>query len=149
VQAWSGVRFGGEEPFDGLYLWLAAWLPGFGLLTRQRTDAARQLANPSSPVGTPTLIEGSSFAYHTFRQVDAASDTWEFGACAHGPDASRLATQMTDQIRAWEQHRDRAAQITAYPAGTPDSQLPPGRVLDKRHTRIVISWPRHTAPASS
>lgn len=142
VEAWSGVSFGGQEPFDGLYLWLAARLPGFGLLTRQRTDAARQLANPSSPLGTPTLIEGRSFAYHTFRRIGAASDTWEFGACAHGPDASHLATRMTDQIRAWEQHRDSAAQITAYPSGTPDSQLPPGRVLDRRHARIIISWPQ-------
>lgn len=149
VEAWSGVRFGGQEPFDGLYLWLAAWLPGFGLLTRQRTEAARQMANPSSPLGTPTLTGGRSFAYHTFRQVDAGADAWEFGAYAHGPDASHLAAQMTDQIRAWELHRDCAAQINAYAAGTPDSQLPPGRVLDKRHTRIVISWPRPAALASS
>jgi len=141
-QAWTGVRFGGSEPFDGLFLWLATCLPGFALLTRQRSDSARELANPSSPAGTPALIEGGSFAYHTFRQVDAAASAYEFGAYAHGPDAARLATQMAGQIQVWDrEHRRDDARIAVYPAGTPDGQLPPGRVLDRRHARITISWP--------
>jgi protein-L-isoaspartate(D-aspartate) O-methyltransferase len=143
AEAWSGVRFGGSEPFDGLYLWLAACLPGFGLLTRQRTDAARALADPSSPNGTPTLVDGGSFAYHTFRAIDPAADIYEFGAYAHGQDAARLAEQMAGQIRVWDrEHRHGpAAQIAVYPAGTPDEQLLGGRVIDKRHTRVTISWP--------
>lgn len=142
AEAWTGVRFGGMEPFDGLYLWLATCLDGFGLLTRARTGAARQLADPSSPVGTPTLIGGPSFAYHTFRQRDSGADTYEFGVYAHGPDAARLADQMTALIRDWDRgHRSATAQIAAYPAGTPDDHLPAGRVIDKRHTRITISWP--------
>lgn len=142
AEAWSGVRFGGTEPFDGLYLWLATCLDSFGLLTRKTTDAARQLADPSSPIGTPTLIDGPGFAYHTFRQLDAATDSYEFGAYAHGPDAARLAIQMTGLIQAWDHgHRGDTAQISAYPADTPGEQLPAGRVIDKRHTRITISWP--------
>jgi protein-L-isoaspartate(D-aspartate) O-methyltransferase len=143
AEAWSGVRFGGSEPFDGLYLWLASCLPGFGLLARQRTDAARALADPSSPNETPTLVDGASFAYHTFRAVDPATDSYEFGAYAHGPDATMLAEQMAEQIRVWDrEHRHGpAAQIAVYPAGTPDEQLPAGRVIDKRHTRVTISWP--------
>ncbi|HVB46235.1 MAG TPA: methyltransferase, FxLD system [Streptosporangiaceae bacterium] len=141
-QAWTGARFGGSEPFDGLFLWLATCLPGFALLTRQRSDTARALADPSSPAGTPALIEGGSFAYHTFRQVDAAASTYEFGACAHGPDAARLAAQMAGQIQVWDrEHRRDTARIAVYPAGTPDDQLLPGRILDQRHTRITISWP--------
>jgi protein-L-isoaspartate(D-aspartate) O-methyltransferase len=143
TEAWSQVQFGGAEPFDGLYLWLATCLPGFGLLVRQRTDAARALADPSSPLGTPTLVEGNSFAYHTFRDSGPGPDTYEFGAFAHGPDAARLAGQVSEQIRAWDRdHRHGpTAQITVHPAGTPDQQLPAGRVIDKRHTRITISWP--------
>jgi protein-L-isoaspartate(D-aspartate) O-methyltransferase len=141
-QAWTRVRFGGSEPFDGLFLWLATCLPGFALLTRQRTDTARELADPSSPAGTPTLIEGPSFAYHTFRQVDAAAGTYEFGACAHGPDAARLAAQMAGQIQVWgREHREAVARIAVYPSGTPEDQLPGGRVIGKRHTTITISWP--------
>jgi protein-L-isoaspartate(D-aspartate) O-methyltransferase len=142
AEAWPGVRFGGMEPFDGLYLWLATWLDGFGLLTRKKTGAARQLADPSSPIGTPTLIDGASFAYHTFRKLDADADTYEFGAYAHGPDAARLADQMAALILGWDRsHRAAIAQIAAYPAGTLDDRLPAGRVIDKRHTRITISWP--------
>ena len=139
-ETWSGVRFGGSEPFDALFLWLACCCPGFGLLTRQPPDAARKLADPSSPTGTPTLIDARSFAYHTFRQVD--DDIYEFGAYAHGPQAAYLAAQMTDCIRAWDsEHREALPQIAVYPAGTPENQLPPGCLIAKRHTRITISWP--------
>lgn len=142
AEAWSGVRFGGMEPFDGLYLWLATCLDGFGLLTRKRTDVARQLADPSSPIGTPTLIDGPSFAYHAFRRLDADPDSYEFGVYAHGPQATRLAGLMATLIVEWGHgHRRSTAQIAAYPAGTPDDRLPAGRVIDKRHTRITISWP--------
>jgi protein-L-isoaspartate(D-aspartate) O-methyltransferase len=67
----------------------------------------------------------------------------EFGACGHGLDAARLAGQLSEGIRVWDrQHCHRApAQIAVYPAGTPDDQLPPGHVIDQRHTRITISWP--------
>jgi protein-L-isoaspartate(D-aspartate) O-methyltransferase len=142
VEAWSGVRFGGMESFDGLFLWLAACLPGFALLSRRRTDAARKLADPSTPVGAPVLVAGRSFAYHTFRQVDADADLYEFGAYAHGPDAARLAEQLSGQINVWDRdHRGAVAQIAAFPAGTADAQLPAGYVIDKRHCRITISWP--------
>ena len=138
------MLFGGIEPFDGLFLWLAARLPGFCQLTRARTAAARSLADPSSPAGTPALIERRSFAYHTFREASSGAGTFEFGACGHGPDGDALAGQICEQIRAWDRgHRHGpAAQIAVYPAGTPDEDLPPaGLVLDKRHTRVTISWP--------
>jgi protein-L-isoaspartate(D-aspartate) O-methyltransferase len=143
AEAWSGVRFGGMEPFDGLYLWLATCLPRFCLLTRGQAPAARDLVDPSSPKGAPTVVDGRSFAYHTFREVDPGTSTYEFGAYAHGPDAARLAGQMSEQIRIWDRdHRHgSAAQIAVYPAGTPDEQLPRGRVIEKRHTRVTISWP--------
>ncbi|MGH3888791.1 MAG: hypothetical protein ACRDSZ_19905 [Pseudonocardiaceae bacterium] len=34
-----------------------------------------------------------------------------------------------------------SARIEAHPAGPPDDHLPEGLVLDKKHTRVVISWP--------
>jgi protein-L-isoaspartate(D-aspartate) O-methyltransferase len=141
VEAWTGVRFGGMEPFDGLFLWLATCMPDFCLLSRQPTDTARRLADPASPIGTPTHVDGNSFAYLTYRKTD--QDTYEFGAYAHGPDAEKLAEQMSEQIRVWDRdHRHgSAAQITVYPAGTPDEQLPGGRVLRKRHTKVTLSWP--------
>lgn len=142
TEQWTGVRFADLEPFDGVYLWLATYLDNFGLLTRKETSTARQLVKPVSPVGTPTLIDGPSFAYLTFRQLAAAADKYEFGVYAHGADAPRLADRMAALIGGWSRgHRTSAAQISAYPAGTPDEQLPAGLVIGKRHTRITISWP--------
>jgi protein-L-isoaspartate(D-aspartate) O-methyltransferase len=143
VQAWSGVRFGAMEPFDGLFLWLATGLSDFCLLSRARTDAARELVDPASPIATPTLLGKSSFAYLTFREVDPETSTHEFGAYAHGPEAEQLAEELTEQVRAWDRdHRHGpAARICVYPAETPVADLPQGRVIEKRHTKVTISWP--------
>lgn len=143
TQGWSGVRFGGMEPFDGLFLWLATTLPRFGLLTRTRTDTARDLVDPASPLGTPTLLEGGSFAYLTFRQIDPEPDTFEFGAHGHGPDADTLVEAMNHQIRAWDDdHRHGpGARITIHPAGPPHGEFPRGRVIPKHHTTVIITWP--------
>jgi len=118
-------------------------LPDFCLLTRARTDAAHNLVDPASPIGRPTLLGGRSFAYLTFREVDPDTSTYEFGCYAHGPDAERLAEAMSEQVRLWDRdHRGGpAARIAVYPAGTPHDQIPQGRVIEKRHTNVTISWP--------
>jgi protein-L-isoaspartate(D-aspartate) O-methyltransferase len=143
VEAWSGVRFGRMEPFDALFLWLATRPSTVCLLTRKRTEAARVLADPASPIGTPTFVSGRSLAYLTFRELDSDAGTYEFGAIAHGPAAQRLTDEINEQVRLWDRdHRHGPpAQITVYPTGTPDEQLADGHVIDKRHTRITISWP--------
>ncbi len=50
-----------------------------------------------------------------------------------------LAERLGEQIRAWDQDRTAQPVITAYPAGTLDDQLPGGFVIDKQHTRLVVS----------
>jgi hypothetical protein len=35
----------------------------------------------------------------------------------------------------------KSARIEVYPAATPETELPAGRFIDKKHTRVVISWP--------
>jgi hypothetical protein len=56
------------------------------------------------------------------------------------PSRQQLAERLCAQIRAWD--RDRAARpvITAYPADTPDYQLPGGLVIGMRHIRLVVSF---------
>jgi protein-L-isoaspartate(D-aspartate) O-methyltransferase len=143
AEAWSGVRFGRMEPFDDLFLWLATRSSTICLLTRKRTDAARALVDPASPMGTPTIVAGRSFVYLTFREADQETGTYEFGAIAHGPLAKSLAEEVSDEVRLWDRNHRRgpAARIAVHPAGTPDEQLGEGHVIDKRHTRITISWP--------
>jgi protein-L-isoaspartate(D-aspartate) O-methyltransferase len=87
------------ESFDRLFLWLATSLDRFCLLSRARTDSARELVDPASPIGTPTLLSDDGFAYVAFRQVDP--ETYEFGAYAHGPAVETIAATVVEQIRVW------------------------------------------------
>lgn len=48
---------------------------------------------------------------------------------------------MIRRIQSWDRP-SLNARIQAHPAGTPDDHLTEGLVLDKKHTRVVISWPR-------
>lgn len=143
VEAWSGVRFGAMEPFDGLMLWLATCLDDFCLLSRARTDTARALVDPASPIATPTLLGGRSFAYLTYRRVEASDGVFEFGAYAHGEDAAELAEVLVDQIVVWDRDHRRGAGacIRVYPAGVAGDEVAADRIVAKRHTNVTISWP--------
>ncbi|WP_067966339.1 methyltransferase, FxLD system [Nocardiopsis trehalosi] len=141
---WSGVEIGGEEPFDGLDLWLACTSgPAFALMVATKAARAAGLVASASPVGVAALVDGASFAYRTVRPAQAA-DAYEFGARAHGPDGSSLAARLADRIREWDRgHRHGPGPVLqVHPAGTPDDRLPSSDlVVDKTHTRITISWP--------
>ncbi len=90
--------------------------------------------------GAPTMVAGGSFAYRTARRIDSDRSRFEFGVYAHDPDAEGLADQYAGLIRTWDRdHRHgTGARIKVYPAATPDTDLPKGRLIDKRHTRVVI-----------
>ena len=149
VECWSGVVF---DHVDELDLWLATAVPVFGILAA--TDAsidrglvARSATPRSANRGVPTAVSGGSLAYRTKRPIEGAND-FETGVYAHGPEAEALAEEYVELLRTWDcEHRNGpGARIAVYPAATPDEKLPTGRVIDKRHTRVVISWPGRRAP---
>lgn len=144
VERWSGVEVGGFEPFDELDLWVATVADDFGLLTATKDAIDSSLVAASARVGAKTIVTGGTFAYRApARPVDGDRTRFEFGVYAHGPEAEALAEEYVDLIRTWDrEHRGGpGARIEVYPAVTPDAELPPGRVIDKKHTRVVISWP--------
>ncbi len=143
VERWSGVEVGGFEPFDELDLWLATVVDEFGLLAAKKTAIDSGLVAASTRMGAKTVVAGGTFAYRASRPTSTARTTFEFGVYAHGPDAESLADEYVDLIRTWDRdhRRGREARIEVYPAGTPDADIPEGRVIDKKHTRVVISWP--------
>ena len=140
VQAWSQVVIGPGERFDGLHLWLALAVPGFCRLIAQREAVDRGVVAHAWPLGVPTAVIGNSLAYLGLRPVTPDRQWVEFGVYAHGPDADTLAHQMLQRIQSWDR-TSLNAHIEAHPADTPDDHLPEGLILDKKHTRIVISWP--------
>lgn len=142
AEVWSGATIGGYESWDQLDLWLATVLPDYALLTAKPSARDQGIVATASPMGTSTLLNGDSFAYRALRPLDAERTRFEFGAIGHGPDAHEAAQRLVEQIQTWDRdHRSDQARFEVHPAGTPDDRLPAGRIVDKRHTRITISWP--------
>ena len=140
VEVATPLTVDGFEELDRLDLWLADTLPGFALLAA--TPAARRIVLTASPGGAPTLLTDDGLAYRTLRRTGPDSGEFRLGACGHGPDAAALAHRVAEQIRAWDQgHRHDRPRFEVYPASTPDDRLPPGPVVERRHSRIAVTWP--------
>lgn len=143
VDAWSGVTVGAYDRFDGLHLWLAMSLPSFGLLIAEKEAADRSVVAHAWGLGVPTAVHGGTIAYLGLHRISSDGTTWEFGAYGHGPDAEQLVHEVVGHIRSWD-GTSLNAHIEVYPAETPDDQLSSeALVLDRRHRRVVVSWPRN------
>ncbi|SEP02557.1 methyltransferase, FxLD system [Actinacidiphila rubida] len=139
--AWSGVTLGGMESNEHLDLWLTTALDNLPLMAAKPGARKRGLVASASPLGVPTLVDGGTFAYRTVRATDA-EDRFELGAIGHGPHGQQLAKRLVAEIQIWDrEHRGDRARIEVDPAGTPDDRLPAGRHIERRHTRVTITWP--------
>jgi protein-L-isoaspartate(D-aspartate) O-methyltransferase len=132
------VRSGGGSP--DLDLWLATHLPGFAMMGAEQSAIDNGVVNPSLQWGTPAFVVDATLAYRGAWHK-AGDAGFEHVVYAHGPEAARAADQMADQIRAWDRAGRPAATLHVVPGNTPDSELPAGPVLNKRHTRLVFTWP--------
>lgn len=141
AEIWTGVRAGRQESIDTLQLYLATALPGFCLMAVD-PDLDTGLVAPSNKWFSLATVERDTFAYVTMRRMDDDVSV-EFGVHAFGPEGPALAESVATQVRAWdrEQRGGTGPRIDVYPAGTPEEQLPAGRVIDKEHCRVTLSWP--------
>jgi protein-L-isoaspartate(D-aspartate) O-methyltransferase len=146
VEVWTGVVIERMVPFDTLQLWLATALDGYCRISVD-PELDTGLVAPITRRSTDSAVDGGSVAYLAARRLDQS--TAEFGVHAFGPGAATLAEAMADQVRIWDRHHRQGPgpRIAIYPAHIPDDQLPDGRVIDKRHVRITISWPSVGDPA--
>lgn len=144
VERWSGVVF--DQP-DELELWLGTATSVLGLLTAKEGPIERGLVARSTIRGVPTAVSGGSFAYRTKRPIDGTNE-FELGVYAHGPEAESVAEDYVELIWTWDRDHRRGSQarIEVHPAATPTAELPQGCVIDKKHTRVVISWPGTRVP---
>ncbi|MDX3867648.1 methyltransferase, FxLD system [Streptomyces europaeiscabiei] len=141
VEAWSGVTVAGDESTEHLDLWLTTALDNLPLMAAKIGARKRGLVASASPIGVPTLVDGDSFAYRTARPTDDP-DRYELGAIRHGPQGQKVADRLVEEIQVWHSdHRAHRAHIEVHPAGTPDDRLPAGRLVDRPHTRVTITWP--------
>ncbi|GAA2536958.1 methyltransferase, FxLD system [Pseudonocardia hydrocarbonoxydans] len=140
VTRWTGVEF---DHVDDLDLWLGLRLPAAGILTADReiTDLGRPTS--VTRAGAPTLVTDGGFAYRTKRPIPE-TDTFETGVLAWGRDAADLADHYARTVAEWGRYRaagGRGPRLTVVAARTPIEPDPRHRVLEKNHTRIVVSWP--------
>ncbi|MFJ6214508.1 methyltransferase, FxLD system [Streptomyces sp. NPDC092296] len=142
-EVWTGVTIGVSELLDTLQMHLAITLPGFCIMVVD-PDLDSGIVAPTNKGFALAAVdgEGRTFAYLTTRRTEDNTHV-EFGVHALGPDAAAFAETIAGHLRDWaDEHRGGPSPvIRVYPAGTPDDQVPGGRVIDKVHSRISLSWP--------
>jgi protein-L-isoaspartate(D-aspartate) O-methyltransferase len=140
-QAWPGVTIGRSEPFDFLFLWFATALPGFARLMVDADQGDPGLAGPGERFFPFAEVEGGSLAYMVTRPTED-DDRVEIGARAFGPNGAQAAEVIADALRTWDRdHRHGPGpRYLVVPSGY-DGPAPDGHIVDKRHSRIVVSWP--------
>ncbi|MDT3397673.1 methyltransferase, FxLD system [Streptomyces sp. B1866] len=150
AETWTGVIVGRWESYEMLQLYLATVLPDFCIMAVD-PDLDTGLVSPRHKGFAMAAVDKANFAYVTTRRTPDDKSA-EFGVHAFGPDGPAFAETVADHVRAWdrEQRGGPGPEISVYPAATPDDQLPElsiGRVINKVHCRVVLSWPT-AAPAA-
>jgi protein-L-isoaspartate(D-aspartate) O-methyltransferase len=143
-ESWSGILVGGMEPWDDLDMWLATVSPSYGYLTATDQGLSTGLVTLTLRWGMSAVWDQDSLAYLTLRPVTDDRTEFEFGAYAHGPNAAELADQLVAHIRSWDrdQRHGTGPYFEVHPKDALDGDLPRGLVVEKRHSRVTVSWPK-------
>ncbi|MFJ4125991.1 methyltransferase, FxLD system [[Kitasatospora] papulosa] len=149
----TGVTMTGASSYFGsLQLYLATTLPGFCRLAAHR-EPEEGVTEVAKGRDVPAIIADASLAYPTYVQsrngTAPEEKEYEWVIHAFGEQGPQLAEHLLTALRFWDRHL-RAADnnehtdpvLTVYPAGTLDEDLPAGHVVDKRHCRMVFTWPK-------
>jgi len=140
--AWAGVSLPPRTVLADLDLWLAVRITAAGqqfvLLTAQQEAVDAGVVAPGWRFGTPAVLHHGTFCYRSaLRWTDGRFD---LGARAHGSEAAAAAERMAGDMRAWLDAGSPQPVLHVLPAGTPDGDLPAGTVLDRRHSRVVLTF---------
>ncbi|RFU41250.1 methyltransferase, FxLD system [Actinomadura logoneensis] len=141
-QAWAGFSLAPRTVLADLDLWLATRLVGeadeFVILTAQEAAVESGVVAPAWRFGTPATVETGAFCYRS--ELLWTGQKFDVGAIAHGPHASAAAKRMVEHMRAWVEASSPSPALRVFAAQTPDGDLPAGTVLDKRHSRLVLTF---------
>ncbi len=136
---WSGATVGSYDSFDGIWLRITGTDSRTCRIAADSAAVTSGLCTPAIPSRSPALVEGDSLAYLAIRRVEEGKSLFELGAIGHGTYGPNLAQQLCDEIETWDQDRTAQPAIRAYPAGTPNSALAFGEVIQKAECRLVLS----------
>ncbi|MGW4138858.1 methyltransferase, FxLD system [Streptomyces mirabilis] len=144
TEAWSGVKFRGQESPEYMWLWLSCTLDN--ALSRMEVDrkalGASQLMDGFRPMAA---AEQGSVAYLNLRKADLDHDgnqLYEAGAVGHGPASKELANRVAEEMSIWDRgFRSRDLALEIQPLDAAPLHLKPGRfAFDNPINRIVIEW---------
>jgi protein-L-isoaspartate(D-aspartate) O-methyltransferase len=142
VQAWAGASLPPATVLADLDMWLATRLTAAGqqfvILTAQQDAIDAGRISPAWRFGTPAGVHDGTFCYRS--ALKWSDDRFDVGALACGPDADTVAERWIEHMVAWLEAGGPAPVLHVLPAATPDGDLPAGTVLDKRHSRLVLTF---------
>lgn len=146
VKVYTGVKFRQGDPWEWLYLYLAAVLPN-GL---SRMPGSRPGFTPHFGWGSMAALDGDTLAYLTIHEgADDQGRYWEIGVIGHGSRAGALADQVATEIGAWDRGWGNNAPAPTFRMAVGQARehltaADPRFVIDKPHSRLVLDWPRRS-----
>jgi protein-L-isoaspartate(D-aspartate) O-methyltransferase len=145
ARVWTGVDLPFPGRFDRIIVYLALQYPGLFTMTAPRSFLPGALRAWNQVYA---IARHGTLAHLALRATDPADPqtAHEIGVAAYGPNAPLLAATVADDIRAWGRNpeADPVFEVFPRPDGT-TIDAAGAVVLDKRHSRLRITWP--TAPA--
>ncbi|WP_030021722.1 methyltransferase, FxLD system [Streptomyces monomycini] len=141
AETWTGVTVANQEPIGTLQMYLATHVPTYCSMSIN-PELATGAIGPTNLGFSMVAIDGPNFGYIVVRRNPQKMNA-EFGVHAYGPDGVGFAERLADTIRAWGNgfRKVPGPHLAIYPVGAPDDQITGDRIIDKKHTRISISWP--------
>jgi protein-L-isoaspartate(D-aspartate) O-methyltransferase len=151
----TGIRVTFMDLYGGLGLWLAAREPGLGRLSA--FGAADPGPGAPDPAATRArqpgmgMVAGAHGCAALVPMTDPGGTgraglrtAFEIGACPFGTEGTQLAARLAGHVRDWDAAgRPSLAglRVSAYPAGAGPPGAPQATVIDKQHTRLMLTWP--------
>jgi protein-L-isoaspartate(D-aspartate) O-methyltransferase len=132
-----------RDVFDGVSLWLAAHEPRRCTLSEAATAAMPRLARAPLAIQdrrvTTGILDGDSLAVLLRPAADGPLAAW-----GYGPRGDELAGDLAHQVSGWQaagRPGTAGMRIAAHPRPARGSAPRDGLVIDRPHTRFVLSWP--------
>jgi protein-L-isoaspartate(D-aspartate) O-methyltransferase len=143
---WTGAQLPFPGRFDRLIVYLALHHAGMFTLTAPRTFLPGALRAWNVVYG---VASADTLAHLALRAIDPEDPetSHEVGVHAYGPESAALADKLADDLRSWARMPEADPVFEVHPKADPiESEESGGLVLDKRHSRIRVTWP--TAPTA-
>lgn len=149
VKVWTGVRLGGMESIEMLWLWLACTQPNAISAMPIQAEALDSglVQLPSRTWRSMATTDKGSLAYLTLRPIESepaesggTGRPHEIGVIGHGPAGDELAHRVAGEIAAWDRGpRGRAVEFVLQPAGT-EPRLDGQFLITTPHNQLAVSW---------